>query len=46
MLLCGFRQNLPRIVWTAEADLLLSDVQADERAATFEPLFAWWGTHS
>lgn len=25
MLLCGFRQNVPRIVWTAESDLLLSD---------------------
>lgn len=46
MLLCGFRQSLPRIVWTAEADLLLSDVQADERADTFQPLFAWWGMHS
>jgi serine/threonine-protein kinase len=46
MLLCGFRQSLLRIVWTSEADLLLSDVQADERADSFQPLFAWWGMHS
>lgn len=46
MLLCGFRDNIPRIVWTSDADLLLSDVQADERAVNLDPLFAWWGTHS
>lgn len=46
MLLCGFRQNSPRIAWSSDADLLVSDVQADERAVILDQLFAWWGTHS
>lgn len=46
MLLCGFRQGIPRIVWTTDADLVLSDVQADERAVVLDQLFSWWRVHS
>lgn len=46
MLLCGFRQGIPRIVWTTDADLVLSDAQADERAVVLDQLFSWWRVHS
>lgn len=46
MLLCGFRQGIPRIVWTTDVDLVLNDVQADERAVVLDQLFSWWRVHS
>lgn len=46
MLLCAIRQNIPTLVWTNDADLVVSAIQADHPGATLEQLYSWWSSHS
>jgi hypothetical protein len=33
-------------VWTDDARLVVSSVQAGPQAPTFDELYAWWASHS
>lgn len=46
MLMCGSRQDHPTVVWTNEAELLMSVAQADRSGHSLEQLYSWWSSHS
>lgn len=45
-LMCAIQQNHPIVVWTNEAELLLSIAQADPQAPSLDEIYAWWTFHS
>jgi hypothetical protein len=36
----------PAVTWTADADLLLSDIHGDRSGPTLEQPYQWWSAHS
>lgn len=46
MLLCGIQQGNPVLVWTDDAELLVSVVNGQPQGPTIEQLYAWWMSHS
>jgi len=45
-LFCGLRDDRPTVVWTDDARLVVSSVQAGSQAPTFDELYVWWSSHS
>lgn len=46
MLFCGLRESQPTVIWTDDADLVVSSVRAGPRGPNFPQLYAWWASHS
>jgi serine/threonine-protein kinase len=46
MLWCGTQQDDPAVVWTNDAELLISAVRAEPPGSTLEQLYTWWTSHS
>lgn len=46
MLLCGMRQGSPTLVWTNDANLVISRLHTEHSAPSLEQLYTWWSSHS
>jgi serine/threonine kinase PknH len=43
---CGFRQDVPTVAWTNDADLLVSSVDGAQAGPSLDQLYTWWSSHS
>ncbi|MGV9803328.1 hypothetical protein ACWDTP_35265 [Mycobacterium sp. NPDC003449] len=46
ILFCGVQQGRPLLAWTDDADLLLSEIRAEDQRPAFPELYTWWSSHS
>jgi serine/threonine kinase PknH len=46
MLLCGTQHGNSIVVWTNDAELLISVINAEPPGPTIDQLYAWWMSHS
>ncbi|WP_238559558.1 hypothetical protein [Mycobacterium liflandii] len=46
MIFCAIQEGSPSVVWTNEAQLMISVVQGDPRRPNLEELYSWWKKHS
>ncbi|WP_319449311.1 MULTISPECIES: serine/threonine-protein kinase [unclassified Mycobacterium] len=45
-LFCGFRGSVPIVVWTDDANLVLSSVEGAKDTPNLDELYVWWTSHS
>ena len=45
-LVCGFADDVPRLAWTNDDDLLLSSVDGAPSGPNLDQLYVWWASHS
>lgn len=45
-LLCGLRDNVPKVAWTDDASLVLSTVEGAQGGPDLDQLYVWWSSHS
>jgi serine/threonine-protein kinase len=45
-LVCGFKDDVPTLVWTDDDDLLLSSVDGADSGPNLDQLYVWWSSHS
>jgi serine/threonine-protein kinase len=45
-LFCGFRASIPIVVWTDDANLVLSSVEGARDHPNLDELYVWWTSHS
>jgi hypothetical protein len=43
---CGFRDDIPTVVWTDETDLLIASVDGAQAGPNLDQLYTWWASHS
>jgi serine/threonine kinase PknH len=46
MLFCGLQDGRPTVVWSDDANLLISSVQGGPQGPSLEQLYTWWSSHS
>jgi hypothetical protein len=45
-LFCGMTEGRPTVVWTDDANLVVSTVESGPGGPAFPELYAWWSSHS